>query len=514
MSNRYVNIRNKVLFEALMNPKFHKDKKNFILKEIGGMGGAHEESVMKALSNPDPKIQAINDYWGHLVLDFLGVLDPTPAADLANALWYYLEGDKINAFFSCVGAAVPYALDVVKVTGRVMFNFLKGGKLTADIAGTAIEKFLEHMQAVSYLLRKFKELIENFLEFAIEKAGPSKFGFFIDWVRTTFQKFVAFIDNLILKSKAAKAERGTATSTTETMNIAEAFEDFFDSTFKNTAEAFDPATWSKRYSQIFKRPLTNPIAFSAQAGIYALLAQPWKRWAENRKEDLMREIEVISENFQQTSAPIEKEIAEISQKLESETSSENYEELRKKGYKLVSLSQDIQSAKAATYFMYVYYSSNKDSDITAMFLKLLSRGIEYTPADLVQSAIELKFVDSKIGNEIIEQINATTEEIISSDPRFDAMGNPMRGVPLGAARGAFGAGKYFLNAQAKEEKEEKAKYEILEKIKKVFEEWQQSSYKAKKVTTQIQNSYLLSIEDSLQMVAGARAKATERRREQ
>jgi hypothetical protein len=33
MSNAYIRNRNKILFETLMNSKFHKDKKNFILKE-------------------------------------------------------------------------------------------------------------------------------------------------------------------------------------------------------------------------------------------------------------------------------------------------------------------------------------------------------------------------------------------------------------------------------------------------------------------------------------------------
>ena len=50
---------------------------------------------------------------GHFILDGVGFIEPTPFTDVANAIWYALEGDNTNAVISGV-SIIPYIGDIGK----------------------------------------------------------------------------------------------------------------------------------------------------------------------------------------------------------------------------------------------------------------------------------------------------------------------------------------------------------------------------------------------------------------
>lgn len=381
MSNSYlVYKRNKVLLEALMNPKFHKDKKNFILKEIGGMGGAHEESVMKALSNPDPKMQAINDFWGHMFLDFMGILDPTPASDLANAIWYFLEKDYINAFFSCVGAAVPYVLDGVKLFGRLAFNIAKGGRITGPVSEIAAKKFVENFPAVVSKIKIYNRDIINFLEKMSPKASSNALKF-IDYIKSKVLAFSAWADNLLIKLPSpAELASGNYRATTDKLsrNIKDSFEEFFEETFKNTAEAFDPRTWARRYQEMATRPIKRPFTTGISFLIWNWLADPQKRFIEQKTQEALAQMKVFDSQVKET-------------------------------YGNRANSDDILLYSSAIQISYLFNFCNKDPEITGTVLasepafKFLWGGMG--PSAFIQAGMEVGFFGEKDGLKIIEAYN-------------------------------------------------------------------------------------------------------------
>lgn len=61
--------------------------------------------------------ELISEYM-HLVLDVVGIVDPTPFCDGVNAIWYCAEGDYVNSGVSIVGAVLPYVGDFAKA-GRL-----------------------------------------------------------------------------------------------------------------------------------------------------------------------------------------------------------------------------------------------------------------------------------------------------------------------------------------------------------------------------------------------------------
>lgn len=62
------------------------------------------------LSN-DPKILS-EASWYNTVMDFLGIIDPTPVVDIVNSISYFSQGDTLFALLTLIGA-VPYAGDFV-----------------------------------------------------------------------------------------------------------------------------------------------------------------------------------------------------------------------------------------------------------------------------------------------------------------------------------------------------------------------------------------------------------------
>nr|WP_273255061.1 AHH domain-containing protein [Pseudomonas sp.] len=65
---------------------------------------------------------------GHVALDAIGTVEPTPIADTANAIWYVFEGDYKNAAFSGI-SVVPYVGDEVgkglKYGGKIITQIQK-----------------------------------------------------------------------------------------------------------------------------------------------------------------------------------------------------------------------------------------------------------------------------------------------------------------------------------------------------------------------------------------------------
>ena len=218
--------RNKLLFEALMNPKFHKDKNNFVLledkaeyeqakKAYDAKLEKAEDLVMQAnygieLSPEEKKFlldfskeaspvkpfemlcsdgQPPRDYiktdgkirkgcpsksleetgftiedFVNTTLDVLGIFDPSGAADLASMTIYVKRGKYVDAFFSFMGAALPYIGDL----GKISKMFLKSPfellnqiyKLVNKVPG--VTKLLSWCRKQP-VLKPLVDLIENFM---------------------------------------------------------------------------------------------------------------------------------------------------------------------------------------------------------------------------------------------------------------------------------------------------------------------------------------------------------------
>lgn len=174
MSNAFIRNRNKVLFETLMNPKFHKEKKNFVLNESepgerAFRAGAEMAGIPKSayqydnfpITDTEKLLDIVNT-----ALDVLGVLDPTGIADLSNMMIYITRGKYTDAFFSLLGAALPYIGDVFKagkvVSSALLKDVLK--KLVQSPAGfAALKKILAWATSKGGKTEKFADWVASFI---------------------------------------------------------------------------------------------------------------------------------------------------------------------------------------------------------------------------------------------------------------------------------------------------------------------------------------------------------------
>jgi len=166
--------RNKVLFETLMNPKFYRDGKNFILKEENYYSGEQgfvdlPGDVPAPPSLPSDNIKVGEDILLDVVnisLDILGIFDPTGIADLSNMLIYISREQYMDAFFSLLGAALPYAGDVFKTTKVISKGVLI--KILDTVIGNSkakktIYELLMWLSQKSPACKKFADWVSSFI---------------------------------------------------------------------------------------------------------------------------------------------------------------------------------------------------------------------------------------------------------------------------------------------------------------------------------------------------------------
>lgn len=113
---------------------------------------------------------------GHVALDAIGIIDPTPIADTANAIWYAAEGDWGNAAISGLAIA-PYIGDTGKV-GKY------GGKLITQIQKHHIipQQLFKEMPAIGDFILKNSGLNLKKLPNRFHGNHPA----YTNWIRDRF----------------------------------------------------------------------------------------------------------------------------------------------------------------------------------------------------------------------------------------------------------------------------------------------------------------------------------------
>lgn len=235
MSNAFIHNRNKVLFEALMSPKFHREKKNFVLKEeedkyvrladmpnsttanagqegistieqiqrkvdliaqqIADIDSAVQDCKRPTMSSPsysisqkeenrckylidrynsltqeldnilvDPSTRLLDVING--ALDIIGIFDPSGIADLSSMTIYIARGKRLEAFFSFIGAVLPYAGDLLKAEARISAAILEDIlKLLFKTPGVEkiMTKILSWVGERGILGKQFADWISSFI---------------------------------------------------------------------------------------------------------------------------------------------------------------------------------------------------------------------------------------------------------------------------------------------------------------------------------------------------------------
>lgn len=133
----------------------------------------------------------------NIVLDVVGVLDPTGIADLTNMALYAARGKYIDAFFSFVGAAIPYIGD----TGKIVKLFAKA---PLELIAKIFEGFRKYAPRVEKLLSwcKTKPALKEvvfLIEGTLEK-GPKWLSEVID------KKGIKQLGGEIITPKIAEAQ--------------------------------------------------------------------------------------------------------------------------------------------------------------------------------------------------------------------------------------------------------------------------------------------------------------------
>jgi hypothetical protein len=172
-TNSYTKIRNKILLETLMSPKFYKNKQNFILKE-DAYSGAEGYVDLPGDVPPPPSLPSDNIKVGedvlldivNISLDILGIFDPTGIADLSNMLIYIGREQYMDAFFSLLGAAIPYVGDTFKAAKVISKGVLiKGLDLVIGNAKAkkTIYEILMWLSKKSPACKKFADWVASFI---------------------------------------------------------------------------------------------------------------------------------------------------------------------------------------------------------------------------------------------------------------------------------------------------------------------------------------------------------------
>lgn len=174
-----------------MNSKFYKDKKNYILKEyepgeaaarasmsmVAGKEAAEQAFPRDAfkVTDSDTLLDIVN-----ISLDVIGIFDPSGIADGANMLIYLGRNQYINAFFSLIGAVIPYLGDVFKVASKVSLPLLEEAmKLLSDPnSRKIIRKLLNFAETRGFY--KFTDWVMSFIDLPYKKAAEYLFETFRD----------------------------------------------------------------------------------------------------------------------------------------------------------------------------------------------------------------------------------------------------------------------------------------------------------------------------------------------
>ncbi len=381
MSNSFINKRNKMLLETLMNSKFHKSNKNFILNERTDM--QWELQIEKKPFGPVTEAEGralgrIVNFAGHMALDILGVFDPTPAADLLNAAWYALERDYLNVIFSLIGAAVPYVFEGLKLSFRTAWEAYKvGGKASFGL-------LLEALQKVGNFIKNYSKQINDVI-YTIMPTG-SYGAITRDWVLNKITRWDSLLDSL--------RQANNAVGQDVVKNVSKAFEDFFGSTVQMTKGVVD-TNLAKRYKQALDLSSgSRKIIVAAQAGLWWWLSDPLQQFMD-------KEIRRINFELQK--------IQNEALAFKAYSSAEDTEEQRAQKEMAINL------LIPAIQFLYVFETANKNADLAAFVLASLPpMSIGGSPSKMVQAALKLNLINQSQADTITSSIN--TVEAISSQP--------------------------------------------------------------------------------------------------
>lgn len=91
--------------------------------------------------------------WYNYVLDVVGLLDPTPTADLINALSHWKQGESFNAVMSFL-SAIPYGGDFVGKSAKLAAN---GGSKTAKKLKEAMDMIESNPREANKLFRELAQ---------------------------------------------------------------------------------------------------------------------------------------------------------------------------------------------------------------------------------------------------------------------------------------------------------------------------------------------------------------------
>jgi len=379
MSNSYlVYKRNKVLLEVLMNPKFHKDRESFILKEIDDhwteLRQIHQE--LGWTEAQEREINRVSNFAGHMFLDILGVFDPTPAADLLNAAWYWLERDYLNVIFSLIGAAVPYLFEGLKLTFRTAWEAYKvGGKASFGL-------LLEALQKVGNFIKNYSTQINKVLD-TIMPSG-SYGGITKDWVLNKLTNWDSLLDSL--------RQANNAVGQDAVKNVSKAFEDFFGSYVQMTKGIFDRNLVKKYKEALDLGKTSRKIIVATQASLWWWLASPQQQFMDKEIRRINFEVQKIqSEGLA----------------FKAYSSAEDTPEVREQKEMVINL------IIPAIQFLYVFETANKDADLAALILvNLPAISIGGLPSKMVQAALELNLINKSQADTIKSSIE--TAKILSS----------------------------------------------------------------------------------------------------
>lgn len=419
MSNSFIHNRNKVLFEALMNPKFHREKKNFVLKEDEDFEAANlpdstaqttaaagkegnrsrlevdQQTAIDSLADQissikdevddcrRPKIHSM-DYketqketnrcrymvvrYDDLVqrldnilidptekfldvintaLDVIGIFEPTGIADFSNMILYIGRNKFLDAFFSLLGAAIPYIGDMFKFAGVVGESLLKD----------ALRKLFQSPRGLTVL--------RNILSWVSTKGQKGKE--FADWVYSfIFKNDLDLITRSIFKKETSKA-----------------IEQIIN---KKMVEA--SSAWSLRGQKaMFKE---HPFLKSLEVAIAAHVVDSSAQKAfTTKKRQIIQQLQLIKQEY-------EKKAEEIAG-TGPLTSGGVTEELEATYSKIIG----------ATQMLYLLDCTNRDTQLIGAILSEYDFSTTwYIDAEkIIKSALNMNIITSKQAQEILETRN-------------------------------------------------------------------------------------------------------------
>lgn len=448
MSNAFIRNRNKVLFEALMNSKFHKDKKNFVLKEID-LETRKDIALEKGMKDLDlgekekEKLKYLQKIFGHTVLDIIGFLDPEPATDLINALWYYSDEEYFDSFMSVVAGFIPYIGDFV---GKGIKYSWKAAKTTSY----AIPLFKEGLAVISHAIAKNNELIQKILlRMHISGAEPRLIKF-VEWISDRLKNFKTFEEAV---------QKLDHTQEQEAKFLIELTEEFFSPKTLQRLAAFAGRQGPKHWLDIIEGFKTKPKWVIILEALFLAhgISSRIKYEFEKETTNIIYQLSLIDYEYSKKANEVAKVI-------------KNDEEQFDLRYAMLA---------DAIKISYIIESCGKDYDMIGYVLSKLKLSSMPNSKidDYLKSAVDNNIINGQQASIIINKIKEYSKE--EKTPTIDAF---KKAVSEGSPQ--LVANQYSSFAES---------------VKKFLENLQENQTKARLKKQQIEQKYLPSIEKAVKM---------------